>query len=578
MSWIRWWGLGAFAVIVGGVMALWLLLADSFVRWAVESAGTRMVGAKVDVAAADVGFSPARLELRGLAVTNPDRPMRNAVELERLAFDIDWIGLLLDRVHIDEVSASGMRFGSERESSGAVLRTSRTVERAGLLQGARERAGIPPLEVPSAEEVLERESLRSPEVIAEARRTLDERREKLAQRLAELPDEKKLKGYRRKVDKATEDGDGLARLQGLKDLKEVVDDIRDDVERLQRARDEVSAATAEAGRIAKEARNAPQADIQRLYRKYTDPGAVAGELAHYLLGPRVEGWINQGWYWYGRLSPYLGGGSGGDAAKDTGPGTVPAARRVGRNVVYADAEAKPRVLIRRVQLSGAAGGGELDGKITDIASPATRWPQPLRMALAGRSVSGIDRLRLNAGIDRNPGEAPVTQLDLGALGADLGGLSLGPEGAVSARDGQADFRVSGRVRGNELDLDLDALVRDAAFVAADNAESILREVAGALDGAGRLEIGARVGGTVEQPAFELSSSLDGLLEPLVRNRLKQAASGFREQLASAVTERTGGSLKGIEQQTGRLQGLESELEDRLGAYEKLLDRARKPLD
>lgn len=577
MKAIRWWGLGVFVAIVGGIVALWILFADTFVRWGVESTGTSMVGARVELEAADVGFSPARLELRGLAVTNPDEPMRNALEAERLAFDIDWIGLLLDRVHIDEVSVEGLQFGTERETSGAVMATERTVEESGLLDKARERAEIPPLEVPSVETVLGREDLRSPELIEEARASLEKRRAALEERLAELPGEEELERYRQQIDEATEGDDAASRLKGLKQLRDLVDDIEDDRKALRRARDEVKESLAAARDTASEARRAPQADIERLYRKYTDPGAVAGELAYYLLGPKVEQWVNQGWYWYGRLSPYLGGG-GADTDAASGPETVPAVRRVGRNVLYPEAGEEPRVLVRQVRVSGAAGGGNLDGRVTDIAVPPNLWGEPLRLNLAGQSVSGIDRLQVDGSMDRRDPASSISRLDLTANGTDVAGLALGPEDGILADRGQADFRVAGTIRDRALDLDVNSAIRDAAFSAGSGADSILQEVAAALGNAGRLNIGAKVGGTIDAPEFELTSSLTGILEPLLRSRLQAEAGEFREGLVAEVKDRTGGSLEELEASSAKLNSLEQELEGRLEGFRKVLDRARKPLD
>jgi len=472
--------LGAFVAIVGGIVALWVLFADMLVRKGVESAGTSMVGARVELEAADVGFSPARLELRGLAVTNPDEPMRNALEAERLAFDIDWIGLLLDRVHIDEVSVEGLQFGTERATSGAVMATERTVKESGLIDKARERAEIPPLEVPSVETVLGREGLRSPELIEEASAKLEQRRTALEERLAELPGKEELERYRRQVDEATEGDDTASRLRGLKQLRDLVDDIDDDRKALRKARDEVKESLAAAADTASEARRAPQADIDRLYRKYTDPAAVAGELAYYLLGPKVEQWVNQGWYWFGRLSPYLGGGDGGDAEAESGPETVPAVRRVGRNVIYPEAGEEPRVLVRQVRISGAAGGGDLDGRVTDIAVPAYLWGEPLRVNLSGQAVSGINRLQVDGSMDRRDPATSISRLDLAADGTDVAGLALGPEDGILADRGQADFRVAGTVRDRALDLDVTSVIRDAAFSAGSDADSILQEVAAAM--------------------------------------------------------------------------------------------------
>jgi len=578
MKGIRWWGLGAFIVIVGGIVALWVLFADTLVRRGVESAGTSMVGARVELEAADVSFSPARLELRGLAVTNPDEPMRNALEAERLAFDIDWIGLLLDRVHIDEVSVEGLQFGTERATSGAVMATERTVKESGLIDKARERAEIPPLEVPSVETVLGREGLRSPELIEEASAKLEQRRTALEERLAELPGKEELERYRRQVDEATEGDDTASRLRGLKQLRDLVDDIDDDRKALRKARDEVKESLAAAADTASEARRAPQADIDRLYRKYTDPAAVAGELAYYLLGPKVEQWVNQGWYWFGRLSPYLGGGDGGDAEAESGPETVPAVRRVGRNVIYPEAGEEPRVLVRQVRISGAAGGGDLDGRVTDIAVPAYLWGEPLRVNLSGQAVSGINRLQVDGSMDRRDPATSISRLDLAADGTDVAGLALGPEDGILADRGQADFRVAGTVRDRALDLDVTSVIRDAAFSAGSDADSILQEVAAAMGNAGRLDIGARVGGTIDSPDFELTSSLTGILEPLLRNRLQAEAGEFREGLVAEVTERTGGSLEELEASSAKLDSLEQELESRLEGFRNVLERARKPLD
>jgi uncharacterized protein (TIGR03545 family) len=570
--------LGAFVAIVGGIVALWVLFADMLVRKGVESAGTSMVGARVELEAADVGFSPARLELRGLAVTNPDEPMRNALEAERLAFDIDWIGLLLDRVHIDEVSVEGLQFGTERATSGAVMATERTVKESGLIDKARERAEIPPLEVPSVETVLGREGLRSPELIEEASAKLEQRRTALEERLAELPGKEELERYRRQVDEATEGDDTASRLRGLKQLRDLVDDIDDDRKALRKARDEVKESLAAAADTASEARRAPQADIDRLYRKYTDPAAVAGELAYYLLGPKVEQWVNQGWYWFGRLSPYLGGGDGGDAEAESGPETVPAVRRVGRNVIYPEAGEEPRVLVRQVRISGAAGGGDLDGRVTDIAVPAYLWGEPLRVNLSGQAVSGINRLQVDGSMDRRDPATSISRLDLAADGTDVAGLALGPEDGILADRGQADFRVAGTVRDRALDLDVTSVIRDAAFSAGSDADSILQEVAAAMGNAGRLDIGARVGGTIDSPDFELTSSLTGILEPLLRNRLQAEAGEFREGLVAEVTERTGGSLEELEASSAKLDSLEQELESRLEGFRNVLERARKPLD
>ena len=78
-KWFRWWGIAVFFGLIVLISAGWLLLADRIVKTTLETAATRVVGAKVDIGKADVSLLPTGLTLSGLQVTNPQRPMRNAL-------------------------------------------------------------------------------------------------------------------------------------------------------------------------------------------------------------------------------------------------------------------------------------------------------------------------------------------------------------------------------------------------------------------------------------------------------------------------------------------------------------------
>ena len=188
--------------------------------------------------------------------------------------------------------------------------------------------------------------------------------------------------------------------------------------------------------------------------------------------------------------------------------------------------------------------------------------------MSDTAVVSIDVLPVN--------DAP--RIDLEGNGADVSGLALGPGESLRSDAGRGDFRVAGRVDDGVLDLDLRATVRGATFRAQEGAEPVLREVADTLTGAGRIEIGARVGGTVEAPELTLSSSLGDLLAPLLRQRLQRAAGAFRDGLAQTVRERTGEPLAELEASVARLTALEEQLTERLQGFERTLERVRKKLD
>ncbi|MCA9458282.1 MAG: hypothetical protein KC587_16570, partial [Nitrospira sp.] len=93
-KWIRWWGLGAFVVFAAIVGCVWIFFVDGWVKGAIEAAGTKAVGAKVEVEAADLSLFPTGLSLTRLQVTNPKTPMTNAVEAARVTMSLDGLNLL----------------------------------------------------------------------------------------------------------------------------------------------------------------------------------------------------------------------------------------------------------------------------------------------------------------------------------------------------------------------------------------------------------------------------------------------------------------------------------------------------
>lgn len=124
---IRWPGLIAFVVLVGGLAGFWLLFADAIVKGIIERRGTAMVGAKVEIAGLDLTLVPAGMRISGLAVTDPDSPMTNAVEIGEMVMTVDSGRLLRRKLIIDEMGIEGMRFGTARSVSGAVKK--RTADR-----------------------------------------------------------------------------------------------------------------------------------------------------------------------------------------------------------------------------------------------------------------------------------------------------------------------------------------------------------------------------------------------------------------------------------------------------------------
>ena len=155
-GWIRKGFVLPLALFVGLGVGAWWLFADRSIQAGVERAGTRIMGATVDVGTLDVDLSDGILALTGLQVTNPSAPESNIVEIGEIAAAMSTGPLLRAKVAIDSVVVRDIRFNSRRETPGEVdtLR-----ERSTLFQDemARWRASarIPTLPTPNFSAVLD---------------------------------------------------------------------------------------------------------------------------------------------------------------------------------------------------------------------------------------------------------------------------------------------------------------------------------------------------------------------------------------------------------------------------------------
>ena len=122
MRLIRWKALLPLAFVLTVLVVATVLFLDPTVRRGVEAAGTSAVGAKVDLASAHVGLGDGNVTLRGLAVTNPGKPMTNLFEAEEIVLDVALLPALEGKVVVDTVAARGIRFGTARRTSGALPR------------------------------------------------------------------------------------------------------------------------------------------------------------------------------------------------------------------------------------------------------------------------------------------------------------------------------------------------------------------------------------------------------------------------------------------------------------------------
>jgi uncharacterized protein (TIGR03546 family) len=136
---IRW---GRLAVLLTPIVLIWAgthFFLDRTIKNAIETVGTKAVGAKVDVGNVSTSFWRLSAKISDLAVTDPDQPMTNAVEIKALRLKAQLKPLFWKKVIVERAEITGIRTGTPRKRSGAIA-VSDSTER-GPFGGRRHRQG-----------------------------------------------------------------------------------------------------------------------------------------------------------------------------------------------------------------------------------------------------------------------------------------------------------------------------------------------------------------------------------------------------------------------------------------------------
>lgn len=193
---IRWPGLIAFFIITGAIAAILIVFLDFWIKLAVQKGLETATGAEVNISQVNHTFSPFGVSLTGIQLTDPKAPMTNQLEAEQVSANIELSPLLLRKVIMDNLTISGVQFGTQRDSAGAVFRSANAEsdnESVNDLFPSKE-------DLPSVDEVLAKSPLKTTKAIEETQVAYDKHKDTIATQYENLPTKEKLADYKAQIE------------------------------------------------------------------------------------------------------------------------------------------------------------------------------------------------------------------------------------------------------------------------------------------------------------------------------------------------------------------------------------------
>ncbi|MBC2710405.1 MAG: TIGR03545 family protein, partial [Desulfosarcina sp.] len=538
-KWIRWKGLIAFAAAAVLLILVWVLVVDAVVRRTIETVGTRAVGARVDLAKADLSLFPAGLELTGLAVTNPDSPMQNAVEIGHMKMDLDPGYLIKRKVIINDMVVEGLKFNTARQRSGEVPELARKREEkkkidvAGASKAAAEKVcgkfTMPSLSRPDIKAILAKEPLDSIALATNLDKKLKAEQARWEKELGRLADEKTLNEYRARVEKIKGAGGSLGAILGAAgEVQQLQADIQKDLNLLKQAQTTFTKDFTAYQQQVRDLANAPLKDINRLMEKYSLSPTGLANLSQLIFGEKLCGWVQTASDWYRKVEPYIGqvsGGAGG-APEEQEP-----LRGKGKNIRFAETPPMPDFLIRNLKVNAQVAAGNLTGKAGNITLDQHILGTPMTFAFLGKEMKQIASLSLIGTANYVKPDDPRNNARLAIKGLALENLPLVREASfpMTLKQATSDLNLKLETAGNVLDAVLKANFRAVQLVsgASEQQTAITEAIHSAISRVDRFSLNADIAGTLEAYTVDITSDLDKVLKSAVGNLVKKEAAKFQ---------------------------------------------------
>jgi len=570
IKWIRPHGILIFLVVVALFAIFWFVFADNLVKRGIEKAGSRAVGAKVELAEVDLTLIPLGIDLKGLQVTNPDEPMKNMVEIEHIHLSMETGYLLLRKVVGDEMVLDGVRFDTSRKVSGLLADRPSNKEKEKKEKKKTSSLSLPKLSVTDVGSVLKKEKLQTLTEIEQFKKDIQSDQENYKKLLKTLPDQKKLEGYKARI-KSMKGSKSLGSIFGAaNELKTVKKDVEKDLNLLKQAKGDLKGKIAAYKTRLESLKDMPKADFDRLKKKYSLSSQGVGNMALLLFGPKYSGWVTKGLSLYEKVKPYM-------AKSDPSPKEIEdlsPVRGKGKNIKFREYNPIPDVLIRIARVSVALETGIIKGEVKDISSDQIVYGKPVTFIFSGEKIHNIDKLSIEGAVDRTVSQQALDTITGNIKGYQLTNTTISDDqdlpitlkGALA--NVQLNINIKNQVIDSKLISDLSSVVFETGNQGAQGPLKVA--MTDALSEITKFRVEAELKGSLEKNDIKIKSDIDKVMGKAVKNAVKKQAKIFEQKLKQQITEKTSGMLNGLDSNIAGFGSINKELEDRLNFGDGLL--------
>ncbi len=532
------WIAGFFVVI----FAVYFLFANTIIKAVLESKLGESYGAEVNIDSFDHSLFPTTVSLKGIALTNPTKPARNQVFVGDANADVELAPLLSDQVIVNNLNLLNVQFDTERPSPGEVYRVP---ERSLSFDEMKAKAQDA---VPSVDELLERNPLKTAAAVENARAAYDTYGEALKTDYASLPDKSRIDYYKTQIAQLQETDfkDPQALVQAKSAFDKLKSEMQADRALISDFTEKASKAKSVLSETASALKNAPQEDYALLKGVIAGDQEALSQVTYFVFGDKAAEYTEYLMAAMQIVMPLIQGEEKSEAPADI-----------------------PSILVKEANVSVLWQEESITSKWNNITNVHDVFGNPTTFTIeaAGELLKSFT----SSGEFYIDGEGVDASQQWSLAGVNMANIPLSGNESLSAVLTSALMKTAGsmQITDNKLTgsgtVDLQQLVMQAT-----GESDTTKVIAKALQSLSSLNMDMFLEGTLSNPDFKIKSDLDNQLANMALSELTASQQDKLDELNQKLNAMIGNEQSLISGELGDVSSMLSAAQGDSAAIEELL--------
>ena len=405
MKIIRWSFLLTTIIIIALVAIFNILFFDKILKKVIISTGQVAVGAKVEIDYLKTSFKNCSVTINGFRAADKNNYFKNLVDIEKARFDVRFAPLLRKKVVIDEMSIDGLRWQTDRKTSGELPKkkeSNKESKFAKMFKSAKEKTVAEFNDLPSVEtfnkiqdqiknfdinKLIEDSGLSSIKEVEKVSTDLQNKYKSYQDKVNNFNYEEKINKAKTLADELSKSKFGsladiantAKKVNELKSMKKEFDDI---LTELNTAKKDVNATID----VTKQIKNTVTKDVNMICEKISIPTLNTKNISQMIFGTKWVSRVEKTLYYISIIKQYIPEGSDEKEVKEVKQ------RALGRDIIFRE-KLYPSLLISLMKLSGTTAktkeeqGIDFSGLIKNISSSPSLVGAPITLELNGNNAT-----------------------------------------------------------------------------------------------------------------------------------------------------------------------------------------------